>query len=96
LRIFRYPLKSLKHEVELSYTGEIVGFAFRTLDLVFCYVGFHFTVCPTVNYFYILYFLHVIFNKLICPEPGLAFLAVHEGIGKASHVAGSHPSHGIH
>ena len=51
----------------------------------------HLLVVPAVGRF-----AGEVLDELVRPVAGLAVLAVHQGIGKAAHVAGGHPHLGIH
>ena len=90
-RILGNALEGLKHQVELSYIGEIMLAAVGTSYVVLFYIVEHFLIRPAVggNARRVLY-------ELIGSESGLTLLTVHKRIRKAAHVSGRHPRFGVH
>ena len=98
LGVFRDALEGLEHQVELAYAGEVVFAAGRAGNLVFFDKFLHLFIGPAVNRGSERDALlcGIVFNQLVGAEPLVAFLAVHQRIGKAAEMAGSHPGLWIH
>ena len=98
LRILGHALEGLEHEVELADVREIVLAAGRAGNVVVVDPLDHLFIGPAVGGSADIdaVFVGKVLNELICPEALMAFLAVHQGVGKAAQVAGSLPGLGIH
>ena len=91
LGILSYALEGLEHKVELADIGEILLAALGALDIMLVNVVEHLLICPACNVCAV-----KILDELVCTVTGLALLAVHERVGEAADVTGSHPCLGVH
>ena len=91
LGILSYALEGLEHKVELTDIGEILLAALGALDIMLVDVVEHLLICPACNVCAV-----KILDELVCTVTGLALLAVHERVGEAADVTGSHPCLGVH
>ena len=84
-------LEGLEHEVELADGGKVLLAAVGAFDVMLRHKGFHPVKFPALGGG-----AGLVLDKLVGPVPGLALLAVHQGIRKSPHMAGGHPDLGVH
>ena len=98
LCILRNTLEGLEHQVELTDLGKVMLAAGRAGNLIIFDKLHHLFLTPAVyrasqiN----IVLLRIIFDDLICTETLVAFLTVHQRIGKAAQMAAGHPCLRVH
>ena len=83
-------LEGLEHQIELADIRKVGGAAVRAFDVVVTNIGAHLVEGHAVR------ISAGILDQLVGTVTRLAVLAVHERIGEAAHMAGSHPHLRVH
>ena len=98
LRILGNALEGLEHQVKLTDIRKIMFAAARAGNVMFFNEIHHFFLIPAVNGAVQLYAVvrSVIFNYFVRTETLVAFLTVHQRIGKAAQMAAGHPCLRVH
>ena len=89
--ILRHALERLKHQVELADVRKVGGTAVRAFDVVLFDEIHHLLVAPTVRRF-----PGEVLDQFIGTMARFAIAAVHQRVGEAAHMAGSHPDLRVH
>ena len=96
--IFSYTLECFEHQVKLTNISKVMFATGRAWNLMLFNEFFHLFLTPCVHTLFQsnAFFCTEIFNHLICTETLMTFFTIHQRIGKASQMSGSHPGLGIH
>ena len=98
LGVFGDPLEGLEHQVELADVRPVVLAAGGAGDVMLLHKLLHLGLAEGVHALAQVeaVFLAPVLDDLVGAKALLALLAVHQGVGKAAHVAGGHPGLGVH
>ena len=98
LRVLGDPLEGLEHQVKLADVRPVVAAAGGAGDVVLLHKFLHLRLAQGVHGLaqVKVVLLAPVLDDFVRPEALLALLAVHEGVGEATHMAGGHPHLGVH